>query len=156
MAVAPADWESYSKIEEITMSDKALLTIGDKTVELPIVTGSEGERGIDISQLRAQTGLVTYDPSLGNTAVCKSDITFIDGEKGILRYRGIPIEQFTEKPNFVEVAWLLIFGRLPTREELERVQPAADGQRTAARRAQAPVPAYPASTPRPWPSSRPR
>ncbi len=99
------------------MSDKAVLTIGDKTLELPLVVGSEGETAIDISQLRAQTGMTTYDPALGNTAVCKSGITFIDGEKGILRYRGIPIEQFTEHANFVEVAWLLIFGHLPTREE---------------------------------------
>ena len=67
-----------------------------------------------------ETGLITYDPSLGNTGVCRSAITFIDGEKGILRYRGIPIEQFTAKPNFVEVAWLLIFGRLPKQDELAR------------------------------------
>ncbi len=99
------------------MSEKAILTIGDQKLELPIVVGSEQEKAIDISQLRAQTGMTTYDPALGNTAVCKSDITYIDGEKGILRYRGIPIEQFTEHANFVEVAWLLIFGRLPTREE---------------------------------------
>ncbi len=66
------------------------------------------------------TGLITYDPSLCNTAVCKSTITFIDGDKGILRYRGIPIEQFTEQPNFVEAAWLLIFGRLPKKDELDR------------------------------------
>jgi citrate synthase len=64
--------------------------------------------------------VITYDPSLGNTGVCKSAITFIDGEKGILRYRGIPIEQFTEKPNFVEVVWLLIFGQLPNKAELDR------------------------------------
>ena len=102
------------------MSEKAILTIGDKRLELPIIVGSEGERGIDISQLRAQTGMVTYDPSFGNTASCSSEITFIDGEQGILRYRGIPIEQFVEKPNFVEAAWLLIFGRLPKREELQQ------------------------------------
>jgi len=100
------------------MSEKAFLIIGDQQVELPIMSGSEGERAIDISRLREQTGLLSYDPSLGNTAVCKSEITFVDGEKGILRYRGIPIEQFTNKPNFVEVAWLLIFGRLPNKDEL--------------------------------------
>jgi citrate synthase len=100
------------------MSDKALLIIGDQQVELPILRGTEGERAIDITRLREQTGLLSYDPSLGNTAVCKSEITFVDGEKGILRYRGIPIEQFTDKPNFVEVAWLLIFGRLPKKDEL--------------------------------------
>lgn len=100
------------------MPDKVTLCVGDKKYELPVVQGTEGELAIDITRLRDETGMVTFDPSLGNTAACKSEITFIDGEKGILRYRGIPIEQFTERPNFVEVAWLLIFGRLPTREEL--------------------------------------
>ena len=94
--------------------------VGDQKIELPILVGTEGERAVDITRLRDQTGLITYDPSLGNTGVCKSAITFIDGEKGILRYRGIPIEQFTKKPNFVEVAWLLIFGRLPRKEELDQ------------------------------------
>jgi len=102
------------------MTEKATLTIGDQTVELPVIVGSEGEKGIDVTQLRAKTGCVTYDPSLGNTASCKSDITFIDGEKGILRYRGIPIEQFVDNPDFVEVAWLLIFGRLPLQDELDQ------------------------------------
>ena len=100
------------------MPDKAILTIGDQQIEFPIIEGTEGERAIDISKLRDQTGLITFDPSLGNTGVCKSAITFIDGDKGILRYRGIPIEQFTKKPNFVEAAWLLIFGRLPNKDEL--------------------------------------
>src|SRR5665647_294139 len=102
------------------MSDKAILTVGDQQIELPILEGTEGERAVDITKLRDQTGLITYDPSLGNTGVCRSTITFIDGEKGILRYRGIPIDQFTAKPNFVEVAWMLIFGRLPNHAELAR------------------------------------
>ena len=102
------------------MAEKVTLTIGDQTIELPVVVGTEGEQAIDISELRARTGLVTYDPSFGNTASCKSEITFIDGDRGILRYRGIPIEQFVDKPNFVEVAWLLIFGRLPNRSELQQ------------------------------------
>ncbi len=102
------------------MADKAILTIGDQRIELPILEGTEGERAVDITKLRDQTGLITYDPSLGNTGVCRSAITFIDGEKGILRYRGIPIDQFTAKPNFVEVAWMLIFGRLPKHAELAR------------------------------------
>lgn len=102
------------------MADKAILTIGDQQIELPVLEGTEGERAIDITKLRDQTGLITYDPSLGNTGVCRSAITFIDGEKGILRYRGIPIDQFTAKPNFVEVAWMLIFGRLPKHAELSR------------------------------------
>ena len=102
------------------MPEKATLIIGDQKIELPILVGSEGDRAIDITRLRDQTGVITYDPSLGNTGVCKSAITFIDGDKGILRYRGIPIEQFTDKPNFVEAAWLLIFGRLPNKDELDR------------------------------------
>jgi citrate synthase len=102
------------------MSETAVLTIGDQRIELPVLEGAEGERAVDITKLRDQTGLITFDPSLGNTGVCRSAITFIDGEKGILRYRGIPIEQFTNKPNFVEVAWMLISGRLPKRDELVR------------------------------------
>ena len=102
------------------MSEKAVLTVGDQRYELPMLEGTEGERAIDITRLRDDTGLLTYDPSLGNTAVCRSAITFIDGDKGILRYRGIPIEQFASRPNFVEVAWMLIFGRLPRQEELKR------------------------------------
>jgi citrate synthase len=101
------------------MAEKVVLIVDGQKYELPLVEGSEGEQAIDISRLREQTGLVTFDPSLGNTAACKSAITFIDGEQGILRYRGIPIEQFTEKPNFVEAAWLLIFGRLPKKDELD-------------------------------------
>jgi citrate synthase len=100
------------------MPENAVLIIGDRKIELPILEGTEGERAIDVTRLREQTGLVTYDPSFGNTAACKSEVTFVDGEKGILRYRGIPIEQFTERPNFVEAAWLLIFGRLPRHDEL--------------------------------------
>ncbi len=99
--------------------EKAILTIGDKRIELPILTGTEGHQSIDISKLFDEHGITTFDPSLGSTSACKSTITYIDGEKGILRYRGIPIEQFDRpKPNFVEVAWLLIFGSLPTRQEL--------------------------------------
>jgi citrate synthase len=100
------------------MADKAVLMVGGTKVELPILVGTEGERAIDIRRLREQTGLITYDPSLGNTGVCQSEITFIDGEEGVLRYRGIAIERFTKKPNFIEVAWLLIFGRLPSKQEL--------------------------------------
>src|SRR6185369_6595662 len=92
---------------ELKMPEKAVLCFGDQKIELPVLVGSEGEMAVDISRLRDVTGLTTYDPSLSNTAVCKSAVTFIDGDKGILRYRGIPIEQFTENPNFIEVAWLL-------------------------------------------------
>lgn len=102
------------------LPEKATLILGDQTIELPVFEGTEGERAIDITQLRAKTGYITYDPGFGNTGSCKSTITFIDGEKGILRYRGIPIEQFVEHPNFIEVAWLLIFGRFPKEDELQR------------------------------------
>jgi citrate synthase len=102
------------------MDNVAKLEIDGKTYSLPIVTGSEGERGIDISTLRSATGCITLDEGYGNTGSCKSDITFIDGEKGILRYRGIPIEVLAEKSSFIETAYLLIYGRLPSTKELKR------------------------------------
>jgi citrate synthase len=99
------------------MSDKLTINYGGQQYEIPLLQGTEGERAIDIRKLRAKTGLVTFDPGYGNTGSCESAITYIDGERGILRYRGIPIEQFEVNPNFVEVAWLLIFGKLPTADE---------------------------------------
>ena len=103
------------------MSDKsARLIIGDDELELPILVGSEGERAIDISKLRSKTGYITLDPGYGNTGSCQSAITFIDGEKGILRYRGIPIEQLAEHSTFIEVSYLLIYGSLPSATELEK------------------------------------
>jgi citrate synthase len=102
------------------MTETVTLQVDGKTYELPLVQGTEGERAIDISRLRAETGLITLDPGYGNTGSCESAITYIDGEKGILRYRGIPIEQFEKNPNFVEVAWLLIFGKLPDQSEYDR------------------------------------
>jgi len=102
------------------MTETVTLIIDGNEHTLPVVQGTEGERAVDISKLRAQTGLISLDPGYGNTGSCESAITFIDGEKGILRYRGIPIEQFEKKPNFVEVAWLLIFGQLPTPDEYTR------------------------------------
>lgn len=101
-----------------TMSEKATLTYNGTSTELPVVIGSEHEHGVDISRLRDQTGLITFDDGFGNTGSCSSNITFIDGEKGILRYRGYPIEELAEKSTFIEVAWLLIHGNLPTRSEL--------------------------------------
>ena len=95
------------------------LIIEDQTVELPIIVGTEDEKAIDVTRLRETTGYITFDPAYGNTGSCASDITFIDGEKGILRYRGIPIEQLAEKSSFVEVCYLLIYGHLPNREELD-------------------------------------
>lgn len=102
------------------MTRTATITFEGKTLELPVVEGTEHELGIDIAALREKTGLITLDPSFGNTGSCASKITFIDGEKGILRYRGIPIEEFTATPRFIEVAYLLIFGKLPNEAELDR------------------------------------
>ena len=101
------------------MSETAELRLGNQTIQLPIVVGSEGEHAIDISRLRAETGYITLDPGYANSGSCQSNITFIDGEKGILRYRGIPIEELAAKSSFVEVSYLLIYGRLPTAAELE-------------------------------------
>jgi citrate synthase len=106
--------------KENTVTERARLEVDGKTVELPVVTGSENEKGIDISKLRGQTGYVTLDPAFVNTAATSSAITYIDGDKGILRYRGIPIEQLGEHSTFVETSFLLIYGHLPTRGELER------------------------------------
>ena len=97
----------------------ANLTLDGKSVSLPIVTGSEAESAIDIQALRNQTGFITLDPGYGNTGACRSAITFIDGEQGILRYRGYPIEELAEKSTFLEVSWLLLFGELPTKSQLD-------------------------------------
>jgi len=98
----------------------AKLIIDGKEVLLPVIVGSEGERAIDIRSLRYETGHITFDPGYGNTGACRSSITYMDGEKGILRYRGIPIEQLAKSSTFVETAFLLITGKLPTRDELTR------------------------------------
>jgi citrate synthase len=95
---------------------------GKQELELQVVEGTEEEKGVEISNLRAKTGLVTLDPAFMNTASTMSSITFLDGEKGILRYRGIPIEEMGEKSTFAETAFLLIYGHLPTRDELGRWQ----------------------------------
>jgi citrate synthase len=94
------------------------LILDGKSCKLPIIEGTEQERAIDISALRDQTGYITLDDGYGNTGSCRSQITFIDGEKGILRYRGIPIEELAEKSTFIEVAHLIIMGKLPTSAEL--------------------------------------
>jgi len=101
------------------MTQKAELRFGNESIELPIVEGTEGERAIDIADLRARTGLITLDPGFANTGSCESRITFINGEEGILRYRGYPIEELAERCTFLEVAYLLVYGELPTREELD-------------------------------------
>jgi citrate synthase len=96
----------------------AKIELDGKAYNLPVVVGAEGERAVDISTLRRDSGYITLDDSYGNTGSCVSNITFIDGEKGILRYRGIPIEELAEKSTFVEAAYLLIWGKLPTAKEL--------------------------------------
>jgi citrate synthase len=102
------------------MSEHAKIIYNGNEYELPVIVGSEAERAIDISQLRAQTGFITLDTGYANTGSCTSTITYINGEKGILRYRGIPVEQLAEQATFKETAYLLINGRLPNREELTR------------------------------------
>lgn len=102
------------------MTGEATLKFNGKEYKLPVVEGSEGETAIDITKLREETGLVTLDNGYMNTGACKSGITFLDGEKGILRYRGIPIETLAERSSFVEVSYLLIYGKLPTAVELQR------------------------------------
>ena len=101
------------------MSEKVKLSYKGKDFEFPLIEGSEKEKGIDIKSLRSQTGLITYDPGYKNTGSCMSDITFLDGEEGILRYRGYSIEDLCEKASFIEVAFLLIFGDMPSKKELK-------------------------------------
>jgi len=102
------------------VTEKAEIKHASGSLEVPVIIGSENEQALDIAQLRAKTGLVTLDPAFMNTASTKSAITFLDGEKGILRYRGYPIEQVAEKSTFVETAYLLIYGNLPNATELNR------------------------------------
>ncbi len=101
------------------MAEYAKLILEGKEYELPIIVGTEGEKAIDITRLRADTGYITLDSGYMNTGSTRSAITFLDGEKGILRYRGIPIEELAEKSTFVETSYLLIYGELPTRQQLD-------------------------------------
>ena len=100
------------------MTECVKLIYGDKEYRLPLIEGTEGEKAIDISKLRQETGLITLDSGYANTGSCTSSITFMDGEEGVLRYRGIPVEQLAEESTFTETAYLLINGRLPTQKEL--------------------------------------
>jgi citrate synthase len=104
------------------MSTSVKLTYNDKTYDFPLVKGSEDEYGIDIKQLRAQTGLITLDPGYKNTGSCQSEITFLNGEEGVLRYRGYSIEDLAENASFIEVAYLLIFGELPSKKTLQSLE----------------------------------
>ncbi|WP_309608370.1 citrate synthase [Flavobacterium sp.] len=104
------------------MSKTAILELDGNKYELPVLVGSENETAIDISKLRDLSGAITYDPGYKNSGVCKSDITFLDGEEGILRYRGYSIEDLADKADFLEVSYLVIFGELPTKQELENFE----------------------------------
>ena len=97
----------------------AKIDLNGKMLDLPVITGSEGEKAVDITHLRKETGYITYDPGYVNTGSCSSDITFIDGEKGILRYRGIPIEELAKNASFLDVCYLLIYGKLPSETEAD-------------------------------------
>ena len=103
------------------MNNKATLNINNKVHDLDLITGSENEVALDISKLRLDANLITIDAGFKNTGSCQSAITFLDGEKGILRYRGYSIEELANKADFLEVAYLLIFGELPTKQQLEKL-----------------------------------
>ena len=104
------------------MSKTAILELDGKRYELPVIVGSENETAIDISKLRDLSGAITLDPGYKNSGVCKSEITFLDGEEGILRYRGYSIEDLADKADFLEVSYLVIFGELPTKSQLEHFE----------------------------------
>ncbi len=106
--------------QTFSVKGQAQLQIGDKKIELPILEGTYDNQAVDIRALRKQTGLIAYDPGYVNTAHCSSSITFLDGEKGILRYRGYALEDLVEHCSFIQVAYLLVHGKLPTREERDR------------------------------------
>lgn len=103
--------------------NKAVLRVDDRSVELSLLTGTTGERALDLSQLKAQTGCMSFDPGMVNTAVCRSAITFVDGERGILLHRGYSIEDLTANCSFIEVAYLLIHGALPTERQQKKFSP---------------------------------
>ena len=111
---------STQKFQQDSQLKTAVLHLPGEEIKLPIISGTEDEQAIDITSLRDETGYITLDPGYSNTGACESKITFIDGESGILRYRGYPIEELAEHSTFVETAWLLIYGELPTAAQLAR------------------------------------
>jgi citrate synthase len=127
------------------MSKSVDISFEGKSLSLPVFEGTESERAIDVTELRNQSGLITFDPGYGNTGAAKSAITFIDGDKGVLRYRGIPIEQLAEKSNFVEVSYLLIYGKLPSKIELARFNADIDEHTMLHEDIRRVIDAYPAS-----------
>jgi citrate synthase len=108
---------SADRIKKAKLDEKAILTFQGEKIELDVYRGTQNELSIDITRLRDETGLITLDPGYGNTGSAMSDITFVDGEKGVLKFRGYPIEELAENSTFVEVAYLILFGKLPTRDE---------------------------------------
>ena len=109
-------------VETAKQTETATLIIDGKEYEFPVLEGTEGERAIDISKLRSQTGYITMDPGYANTGSCQSSITFIDGEKGILRYRGYPIDQLANQSSFLETSYLVLYGELPSQAELDKFE----------------------------------
>ena len=101
----------------------ATLTFNNKQAELPVLGGSLGTDCMDVRKLQSELGIFTFDPSYGSTASCESSITYIDGDEGVLLHRGYPIDQLAEHSSFLEVAYLLLFGALPTAPELEKFPP---------------------------------
>jgi citrate synthase len=128
------------------MATTAEIKIGDKTLELPVIVGTENEVGVDIQALRDKTGAITLDPGYGNTGACESAVTFLDGELGILRYRGYPIEQLAGQASFLEVAWLLLKGDLPTAAELAAFEAAEKAHRAIPAHVAALIEALPRNT----------
>ena len=104
------------------MGKSAKIEFDGKSYTFPVITGSENEEAIDINQLRSETGLITYDPGYKNTGHCISEITYLDGENGVLRYRGYSVDELCQKKSFLEVAYLLIYGDLPTKLEIQKFQ----------------------------------
>ena len=104
------------------MANNVKIIYNNQSYSFPIIEGSENEKAIDIKQLRSKTGFITYDPGYKNTGHCISNITYLDGENGILRYRGYSIEELCKKTTFLEVCYLLIFGELPTKQQLDKFQ----------------------------------
>ena len=111
---------STQNFQQDSQLKTAVLHLPGEEIKLPIISGTEDEQAIDITSLRDETGYITLDPGYSNTGACESKITFIDGESGVLRYRGYPIEELAEHSTFVETAWLLIYGELPTAAQLAR------------------------------------
>lgn len=104
------------------MDKTVKIVLDNKELDLPVIVGTENEYGIDISKLRSETGYITFDPGYANTGATESAVTFLDGEQGVLRYRGYPIEQLAEKASFLEVAWLLVYGEMPNASELQEFE----------------------------------